>query len=191
MDLFDLSKLKSHGEDVRISPLAVISRPELVSVGNHIAIDEFLACTTGLELKDYIHVSKHVAIIGGKDARLVMGNFTNLSVRATIVCGSDEFKGEGLITAPGLPEEYRDRLHLEPIVFEDFVNTGANVTILPGVRLPQGVVIGACSLVRKADVLKPWTIYAGNPLKEIGPRPKEKMLRFAHELGYDNSEADS
>lgn len=36
-----------------------------------------------------------------------------------------------------------------PIVIEDFVWVGANVTILPGVTVKHGAVIGACSLVTK------------------------------------------
>lgn len=181
---FDISVLKKTGEDVRISPLISITRPHLISTGNHIAIDPWFYCTTALETGDYVHISSHVRIIGGAKGILRMGNFTNIATGGTIICGSDEFRGFGLVSAPGIPEEYRDRINIEPIVFEDFVNLGANVTIFPGVTLPRGVVIGACSLVRKRDSLKPWAIYAGNPLRKIGTRPKNKILAYAKILGY-------
>lgn len=181
---FDTSILNKVGEDVFISSLVSITRPEMVSVGSHVAIDPYLHCTTKLKIGDYVHISSHVSIIGGKKGLLKVGNFTNISAGGIIVCGSDEFKGFGIVSAPGIPEEFRDKLVFEPVIFEDFVNTGANITILPGVILPQGVVIGACSLVRKRDELEPWTIYAGNPLRKIGKRPKEKMLRHAQKLGY-------
>lgn len=180
----DIGELKSCGEDVRISHLAVLRRPELVALGNHVSIDEFFVCSTALEIGDHVHISTHVSVIGGAQGLLKMGNFTNLSARATIICGSDEFKGHGLVSAPGIPEEYRDRLTVEPVILENFVNTGVQVTILPGVTIPEGAVIGACSLVRKKDVLKPWTIYAGNPLREIGARTKERMLDYAAKLGH-------
>lgn len=182
---FDVSLLKKVGNDVLISPQVSITRPELVKLGNHIAIDSYFHCTTALEIGDYVHISSHVSVIGGKNGFFKMGNFTNISTGGRIVCGSDEFKGFGIVTAPGIPEEFRDKLIIEPVVFEDFVNADAQVTILPGVTLPKGVVIGACSLVRKRDKLRPWTIYAGNPLKEVRGRQKENMLRYARKLGYE------
>ena len=181
---YDKTLLKSCGEDVFISATVSIARPENVEIGSHIAIDEFFVAATKLILADYIHISKHVAVIGTREGLLRMGNFTNISVGGKIICASDEFHGEGLIGPPSIPKEFQDSMVLEPVVFEDFANTGANVTILPGVTLPQGCVIGACSLVRKKDQLKPWTIYAGNPLREIGPRRSDKMLAFAKQLGY-------
>jgi galactoside O-acetyltransferase len=181
-NLYDISALGKVGEDVFISPLVSITRPELVKLGNHIAIDPWLHCTTALETGDYVHISSHVGIIGGKTGLLKLGNFTNISIKGTIICTSDEFLGEGLITAPGIPEKFLDKRKSGPIVFEDFVNTGANVTILPGVTLREGSVIGACSLVTKDT--EPWTIYAGIPARPIKIRSKEKMLRYAEALGY-------
>jgi galactoside O-acetyltransferase len=90
--------------------------------------------------------------------------------------------GEGLISAPGLPQEFRDNLIISPVIFENFVNTGANVTILPGVTLAEGSVIGACSLVTKNT--EPWTIYIGVPAKPFKARNKEKMIEYAKRLGY-------
>lgn len=181
---YDTTLLKSCGEDVWISDTISMRRPLLVSIGKHVAIDEFFVGTTALELGDYIHISTHVSVIGGENGLLRMGNFTNIATKGTIICASDAFLGDGLITAPNIPPEYRDTIITEPVIFQDFVNIGANVTILPGVILPEGVVIGACSLVRKSDKLKPWTIYAGNPLRELKPRSKEKMIQYATALGY-------
>jgi len=111
-----------------------------------------------------------------------MGHFSNISAGSKIICGSDAFLGEGLITAPGIPEEYRDRLIVEPIVFERFANVGCNVVILPGVTLAEGSVIGASSLVTKST--EPWTIYYGTPARPVKSRPKDKMLEYADKLGY-------
>jgi acetyltransferase-like isoleucine patch superfamily enzyme len=48
---------------------------------------------------------------------------------------------------------------------------GANSTILPGVIIGEGAMVAAGSVVTK-DV-KPWTIVAGIPAKEIKPVPDE------------------
>ena len=179
---YNQSLLKSVGEDVFINANVEIRRPHLVSVGNHVAIDSGFYITTKAEIGDYIHIAPYVAVIVGSNGFLKMGNFTNFSVGGRIICGSDEFLGEGLITAPGIPKQYRDNLKVEPVVFKDFANTGANVVIFPGVTLGEGSVIGACSLVTQDT--EPWTLYVGIPAKPIKKRPKEKMLQYARELGY-------
>lgn len=181
---YDTSLLHSCGDDVWISKMVSLRRPHLATIGTHVAIDEFFVGTTALVLGDYIHISTHVSVIGGEKGFLQMGNFTNIATKGTIICGSDSFLGDGLITAPNIPEEYRDTVITKPVIFEDFVNIGANVTIFPGVTLPEGVVIGACSLVRPSDTLKPWTVYVGNPLREVKIRPSEHMKKYAAALGY-------
>ncbi len=56
----------------------------------------------------------------------------------------------------------------EPIVIEDDVWIGSRVTILPGVKIGRGSIIGAGSVVTRAVL--PYTIVAGNPAKEIRRR---------------------
>jgi dTDP-4-amino-4,6-dideoxy-D-glucose acyltransferase len=181
---YDKSLLKSVGEDVYISPNVEIRRPQLVSFGNHIAVDSGFYITTQAEFGNHIHIAPYVTVIGGASGILKMGNFTNISVGGKIICGSDEFLGHGLVTAPGIPDEFRDNLNIEPVIFEDFANVGANVLIMPGVTLAEGSVVGACSLVTKDT--EPWTIYMGSPARPIKVRPKVKMIEFAKQLGYGN-----
>jgi len=52
-----------------------------------------------------------------------------------------------------------------PIIIEDFVWVGANATILPGVTVKRGAVIGACSLVTK-DVEEN-SVVIGIPAKKV------------------------
>jgi acetyltransferase-like isoleucine patch superfamily enzyme len=59
-----------------------------------------------------------------------------------------------------------DDIDRKPIVIEDDVWIGFNSTILKGVTIGRGAVVGACSLVTK-DVA-PFTIVAGNPAQPIG-----------------------
>ena len=179
---FDTTLLGGCGDDVRIHQSVSIRRPELVRIGRHVSIDEFVVVTTGLELGDHIHIAPHVAIVGGAKGLLKMGHFTNIATGGKIICGSDNFLGDGFITAAGIPEEFRDTQTIAPVVFEDFVNLGANVIIFPGVTLAEGCVIGAGSIVKQST--EPWTIYAGTPAKAIKKRSSENMLRFAKQMGY-------
>ena len=100
-----LDKLKRVGFDVRINELCVISRPELVEMGNHIAIDMWVYISTQLIMGDYIHIAPSVSIIGGAPGKLTMGNFTNIGSGGRIVCATDDFS-QGLIS-PVVPIEHR------------------------------------------------------------------------------------
>ena len=56
---------------------------------------------------------------------------------------------------------YDDKIISKPVKINDFVWCGANVTILPGVEIGEGAIIGAGSVVTK-DVPN-FAIVAGNP----------------------------
>ena len=56
----------------------------------------------------------------------------------------------------------------KPVVIEDDVWIGSRVTILPGVRICSGSIIGASAVVTK-DVL-PYCVVAGNPAKIVKTR---------------------
>lgn len=60
----------------------------------------------------------------------------------------------------------------EPVIIEDDVWIGSRVTILPGVKIGRGSVVGAAAVVTK-DV-EPFTIVGGNPAKIIGRRNGKK-----------------
>jgi acetyltransferase-like isoleucine patch superfamily enzyme len=53
----------------------------------------------------------------------------------------------------------------EGIVIEDGVMIGMNTTIMPGVRIGEGAIIGANSLV--VGDIPPWVIASGNPAKVL------------------------
>lgn len=178
MSNFDLTKLKSHGQDVRISPAVNITRPELVSVKDHIAIDDWTYISTEVEMGSYIHVAPSVTILGGAKSKLVMGNFSNIGSGSRIVCATDDFT-QGLIS-PVVPLEYRTVIS-EHIVFQDFATLGVNCCVLPGVTLAEGTIVGAGSVITKDT--QPWTIYAGSPAKPIRARDKDRALAAAKRLG--------
>ena len=88
--------------------------------------------------------------------------------RGGITIGNDVFIGPkvNLITINHDPNpENRSATYGRPIVIEDKAWIGINSTILPGVRIGYGAIVGAGSVVTK-DV-PPMTIVAGNPAKFI------------------------
>lgn len=169
------------GDDVYISPTADFRRPELATIGNHVAIDSFFYCTTKLTIGDYVHVSPHVAVIGGKTTGLTVEDFCFLSVGSRYVCGSETFVGNGLI-GPLIPDEYKEDQILLPITLKRFSGALANSVILPGVTMAEGSVLGANSLLKEDT--EPWTVYAGNPARPIRKRSPDKSYEYAEKLGY-------
>ena len=55
-----------------------------------------------------------------------------------------------------------------------------NSIVLPNVRIGEGATVSAGSIVHHD--LKPWAIYAGNPLVQVGVRPSDKILEMVNEL---------
>jgi len=170
------------GEDVVLPEVYDIRYgDDRVEIGNHVAIDSYFCCSTKLKIKDYVHIGPLVSIIGGKTAYCEIGNFSGMAAGCRIICASDEYLGEGIIN-PLVPDKYKDNIICEPVIFENFVTLATNTIVFPGVRLAEGSVVGAGSVVTKST--KPWTVYAGNPARPIRERKKEVILQYAKEMGY-------
>lgn len=65
-----------------------------------------------------------------------------------------------------------------PIVVEDYAWIGAFATLLPGVRIGKGAVVGAGSVVTR-DVAA-YVIVAGSPARPVGERQKELNYVLDH-----------
>lgn len=71
----------------------------------------------------------------------------------------------------------------KPVVIEDHVWIGARAIISPGVRVGEGAVIGAGSVVTR-DV-EPYTIVAGNPARFIKERSRELRYKSRYFPSFD------
>lgn len=176
---YDTRKLKYCGKDVLISDEVVIRYPELVSIGHHVAIDSFVHISTALDIGSYVHIGPMVSIIGGKQAKLVMRDFTGIAAGCRIICSSDDFLGTGL-TNPMVPDAYHANVYATTIVMEKHSLLGTNCVVHPSVRISEGAAVGSCSVVKRD--LDPWTIYSGNPAVAIGPRSKKRILKLEAKL---------
>ena len=166
------------GQDVSIFPLAKIVSPESISIGDSVIIDDFAFIMGGKKtvIGSFVHIASFVSILGGGEFH--MEDFAGLSSGARVYTGNDDYSGESL-TGPTVPNSYRlpkrsyVRLKKHAII-------GANTVILPGVTIGEGAAIGANSLV-KTDC-KPWTIYAGSPIREIKARQRKRILELETQL---------
>jgi galactoside O-acetyltransferase len=94
-----------------------------------------------------------------------------LSSRVSIYSSSDDYSGSTL-TNPTVPDSYKDVLHAA-VSLGRHVIVGSGSVILPGIRLEEGVAIGALSLVTKNCLA--FGVYAGIPAKRIKDRKRDLL----------------
>lgn len=127
---------------------------------------------TELIVKEKFQVYYGADIICFKNSRLILGGgFINADVK--IRCFNSITIGSGvkishnvtIMDGDGHLLEYEGYIPVKPIVIEDHVWIGTKSTILKGVRIGEGSIVAAGSVVTR-DV-PPHTLVAGNPARVI------------------------
>lgn len=138
------SQMKNCGKNVSLHPsTSVYFGLENLSLGNNVSIPRFahIFCT---------------------DAPLTIGNNVIFGPAPTIVTGDHRIDVIGkpiFLSYDKLPEND------SPVIIEDDVWVGANVTILKGVTIGRGSVIAAGGIVNKST--PPYSISGGIPARTI------------------------
>ena len=88
--------------------------------------------------------------------KITLGEFAIVSQYSHLVSGTHDV------------DDRNFQLKTFPIVIEPYAWVASDAFVGPGVTLGEGAVLGARGVAFKN--LKPWTIYAGNPCKEIRQR---------------------
>jgi acetyltransferase-like isoleucine patch superfamily enzyme len=184
---YDTRHLAAVGEDVIVHADVEIKRPELVRLGNHVAIDKGFYCTTAADIGDYVHIGPYVSVIGGGDARFTMKVFAGLSAGVRIVCAGEAYADQGLI-GPTIPAAHRDEIINAPVTIGECATVGTNAVLLPGATVAQGVIVIAGSVVTRPT--QPWRVYGGSPSRVVRVRDRERVLAQARALGYDFAVAE-
>ena len=171
----------SIGQNVTIYPMAQIIKTEVITIGDNVIIDDFVFLDGGLgtTLGSHIHLSAHVAVMGG--GKLIMEDFTGLSGGVRLYTGGESYLGE-FLTNPTVPYPYRQPYRTQVVMRKhSLVGSGCVVLAGPdGVEIGEGATVGALSLVN-CD-LEPWTVYAGIPARPIKERNKDRMFELEAEL---------
>ncbi|OQS46817.1 hypothetical protein B0T49_13730 [Chromobacterium violaceum] len=114
---------------------------------NHIKSDTFIECSGGVRIGCHFHAGRGLTIFSSNHNYL-----------------SDSRIPYDDVDLPG------------PVVIEDFVWFGANVSVVPGVTVGEGAVVAMGAVVTR-DV-PPGAIVAGNPARIIGNRDMELYQRL-------------
>jgi virginiamycin A acetyltransferase len=126
--------------------------------------------------------------------KLIMGKFCQIAQGTKFIMGDANHQMDGFSTFPFYVfgkewAEYEPRFPTkgDTIVGND-VWFGHGSVIMPGVKIGDGAIIGACSVVTK-DV-HPYTIVGGNPAKEIRKRFSEDIVKKLLEIQWWNWDID-
>lgn len=135
------------------------------------------------------HVTHHYEFYGDK---LIIGKFCQIAAGVTFVMNCVNHQMNAVSTFPfyileGWEQEVPPLSEMpvkgDTIIGND-VWIGERATILPGVHIGDGAVIGMNSVV--GSDIPPYTIVAGNPAKELRKRFDDEMIQLLLQLQWWN-----
>lgn len=174
------------GKNCMISPRVSVYGGDAIEIGDNVRIDDFcvLSGGAGLRIGSHIHIACYASFFAGSGIEI--GDFCQIAAYSLLLSESDDFSGRSLI-GPQVPRKYKPGYKAgRPIVFGRHVTLGAKCTILPGVTMGEGAIVGAHSLVTKD--CDPWTLYAGTPARPIRERSRD-MLALERQFLAEYAEA--
>ncbi|MBQ8487549.1 MAG: acyltransferase [Prevotella sp.] len=126
------------------------------------AIWRALGCKVGKN----VHIGHQVRLDFGNAERITVEDDVVIANGVTLLCHRRDMKNYHIgMKATELPVKYDD------IRLSKGCYIGINVTIMPGVHIGEGAVVGSCALVTK-DV-PAWTIATGVPARVVRTIEKE------------------
>ncbi len=128
-------RVMSRGKNTPISSSARFNHPNNITIG------------------DRTNINRNCMIWAGDTAKVVIGKDCLTGPGVTIIASRYDVRGHNIIRS--YPPYERD------IIIGDDVWLGANVVILPGVKIGNGAIVGAGSVVTKD--IESYTVVAGVP----------------------------
>lgn len=109
------------------------------------------------QMNDYVHITAMESVTIGKNVLLASKIYIS-------DCSHGSYSGDKDDSDPNLAPVYRP-LFSRPVSIEDNVWLGEFVSVLPGVTIGKGTIVGANSVVSRS--LPPYVIAVGTPAKPI------------------------
>ncbi|MBI3318966.1 MAG: hypothetical protein HYZ89_00015 [Candidatus Omnitrophica bacterium] len=154
-----------------------VRHPEHFVIGEGSVIDDFSYFSTRVRVGRYSHIASGCSIAGGGDRTFTLGDYSSLSSGVKIWCTSDDFVHDVVALLPAEWGAMKEHLITGDVCCENLTAVGANAVVMPRNHLPEGTAIGALSFVPPDFPFKPWSVYAGTPIRFVKPRDRESVLR--------------
>lgn len=132
--------LKIVGKNFRCGPNSIFTDSRLIEIGNNVFFSDGAVISTQVPVK--------------------IGNGVMFGPEVMIIGGDHNFNVVGML----MSKVKEGGLNI-PIILEDDVWVGSRAIILKGVKVGEGAVVGAGSIVTKG--LPPYSICVGNPCKPL------------------------
>lgn len=137
-----------YGKNVRIGAGVSIAAPECLYIGDNVGIDPL----------------SYINAVGGCH----IGRGSQIGSQTLILTTEHQYNG-----GESLP--YDATRLIKPVYIEDYVWIGSRVSIVPGVRIGEGAIVGMGSVV--VQDVPPLGIVSGNPAQVLTYRLKEDFER--------------
>jgi acetyltransferase-like isoleucine patch superfamily enzyme len=120
---------------------------------SHLKSNTYIECSGGVHIGKYFHTGRGLTIF------------------------SSNHNYESLKSIP-----YDETSINKPVIINDFVWFGSNVTIVPGVEVGEGVVVGSGAVLTKN--IPPYSVVGGNPAKILKMRNVEIFTKLKAEKKF-------
>ena len=131
--------------------------------GRYINIQPHATIARRVEIGDYSGVGRDSLLQGG----VKIGKHVMMGPEVFIYTQNHDF------SRTDIPMDQQGWSDEKPVVIEDDVWIGSRVTILPGVTIGKGSVIGASAVVAKS--VPPYSVVVGNPARIVKTRQIQRI----------------
>lgn len=156
----------TYGPGLHIGKCSRLWAPDKIAIGKQVYIGKHVHIECNCEMGDYVLVANRVAMVGRYDH-----DFRAIGYPIRFAPWAGDAKSD-----PELK-------HKQKIVIESDVWIGFGATILSGIRICKGALVGAGAVV--VNDVPPYSIVAGNPAKVIGMRFDKSKIE-EHEARIKN-----
>jgi acetyltransferase-like isoleucine patch superfamily enzyme len=150
-------KYLSYGSGLHIGKCSRLWAPDKIVIGKQVYIGKYVHIECNCDIGDYVLMANRVALVGRYDH-----DFRAVGYPIRFAPWAGDAKSD-----PALKRKQK-------IVMESDVWIGFGATILSGIRIGRGALVGAGSVV--VHDVPPYAIVAGNPARVIGMRFDASMI---------------
>lgn len=163
------------------SSYSFLYKEELGSIGNSVILGSpvNIGVPSQVFLSDQVNLRFGLTIINTKTEKVIVGKYSVIGPQCTIVTNSH-------CATVGVPMFQLTDSHINDksgdVIIEEDVWIGARCTILAGVTIGRGAIVGAGAVVTKS--IPPYAVVVGVPAKIIGSKFSEEGVTIHEKQLY-------